>query len=268
MCAMAKKVRADQFLKPLQISARDFRALCETFHILPQDRERTKSWLDEMVVQFGGWMTREKQQPDRASDHDRLKAAYASIMEVAAALKTLGPSGRSAFKASAPIVARMLAAQWISDNFPDDEHAPRKSSLPSPSQGRQLRREPLRGQKYFIEEQTLEARVQFVSRRPENAATAALKTIAEGLDRSLRAIEYQPRYWGGQKPLIHRHYFIVNLADLWVDLGREVSAGPKSQFAAFCESVASAIGWPTDGMNSAVADARTRWLHLRRKMNQ
>jgi hypothetical protein len=175
MFAMAKKVRADQFRKPIQISALDFGALCETFHILPQHQQLTKVWLDEMVAEFGGWMTREKQQPHRASDHHRLKAAHASIMEVAAALKTLGPSGRSAFKASAPIVARMLAAQWISDNFPDDDYAPRKSSLPSPFQGRQPHREPLRGQKYFIEEQTLEARVQFVSHRPEKAATAALK---------------------------------------------------------------------------------------------
>ena len=189
-------------------------------------------------------------------------------MKVAAALKALGPSGHLAFKASAPIVARMLAAQWIIDNFPDDDYAPRKSFPPSSFQGRQSHREPLRGQKYFIEEQTLEARLQFVSHRPEKAATAALKAIAEGLDRTLRAIEHQPRYRGGQKPLIHRHYFIVNLADLWTDLGREVSAGPTSQFAAFCESVASAIGWPTDGMNSAVADARTRWLHLRGKTHQ
>jgi hypothetical protein len=54
--------------------------------------------------------------------------------------------------------ARMLAAQWISDNFPDDDYAPQRSFPPTHSGARERAREPIRGPKYFIEEHTLEAR--------------------------------------------------------------------------------------------------------------
>jgi hypothetical protein len=99
-----KKVRAHEFRIPKQVSALDFEAICEAFGILPEQQQRTKVRLDELVAEFVGWMTREKKEPDRRSDHDRLKKAHANIMEVAATLERLGPSGRLACKVSAPIL--------------------------------------------------------------------------------------------------------------------------------------------------------------------
>jgi hypothetical protein len=116
---------------------------------------------------------------------------------------------------------------------------------------------------FFIEEHSLESRFEFVSRRAMKATTAALMTIELGLEKTLRSLDLQPRSMGGQKPLIYRHSLLINLAEMWDQVGKKVSIG--TEFAAFCESVAGSIGWPTDGINSAIPDAIRDWRNLTQK---
>jgi len=117
-------------------------------------------------------------------------------------------------------------------------------------------RRPLRPAEYFIEENSLAARLRFVHRHPGRTTSAALKEIERGLDEGIRALARQPESRGGPKPLTFRKNLLVNLADIWtVTLGRQVSTGPKSDFVSFCESVVEAIGWDIEGVFSAIPDA-------------
>src|SRR5262249_62231162 len=98
-------------------------------------------------------------------------------------------------------------------------------------------REPLqtsiRAPTYFIEERSREARFQFVRQRPVETVGAALKEIGRGLSEALRAFDLQPRSRGGQEPLLYRHYALVNLIDMWAEIGKEPSSGRNSGCTAF-----------------------------------
>jgi hypothetical protein len=259
-----KVVRVDELTTPKMIANEDFSSLCATFRIPLSYQQDVKARLDQLVTEFAGWMTREKQQPDRRSDHDRLKVALKQIDGAVITIERLGPSGRLALKAIAPLVAPMLAAQWISESFPDDDYAPRRS--PVPSEGpRQPLRAPIRSSGYFIEEVSLEARLQFVSHRAAKTAVAALKEIATGFAKARQALEHLPGARGGRKPLIYRDYLIFNLIEMWSDMTRQISTAPKSDFVAFCEVVAVTIGWPVEGIGAAVPKVVSVWGNQTRK---
>jgi len=63
-------------------------------------------------------------------------------------------------------------------------------------------------------------------------------------------------------PLDHRAYFLAALAELWHRFGGRPTSGLKSKFGAFCEAVFEAIGWPTEGVSSALPDAIKLWRGL------
>jgi hypothetical protein len=254
-------IRVDELTIPKKIASRDFALLCDTFHISSPHRRDAKSRLDELVTEFANWMTAERQHPGRGSDRGRLKKALGHVREAAAALERLGPSGRLAFKAIASFVAPMLAAQWMSFSFPDDDYAPQRSPLPSEG-WRQPLRPPMRSSEYFIEELSSEARFQFVSHRAVQTAAAAFKTIETGFVGVLQALDRQRGSRGGRKPLTYRHFLIMNLAEMWDDIGKQVSTGPNSDFTSFCESVAVSIGWPDEGIGAAVPKAIREWRNL------
>jgi hypothetical protein len=270
-----KVIRADELAIPKIITSQVFDEICGIFHISYTQRVNVKARLDAIVIEFADWMTRERREPGRSSDLELLQEVFEHVSAAAAILNAcvepsvpsrLGPSGRLAFKAIEEIVAPMLAAKWMSDEFLNDDFAPRRT--PFPREGRQPLRPPPRGSEYFIEEVSLQARREFVSRRPVETGVAVLKTLGGGLDRVITVLKKQPGSRGGRKPIIYRHFLIINLAELWADLGKEVSTGLKSDFAAFCEDVATSIGWPDHGVVAAIPDARDAWLHLRPKSSQ
>jgi hypothetical protein len=270
-----KVIRADELAIPKIITNQVFDEICGIFHISYAQRDGVKARLDAIVIEFADWMTRERQEPVRSSDLELLREVFEHVNAATAILDAcvkpparsrLGPSGRLAFKTIEEILAPMLAAKWLSDEFSDDDYAPRRT--PFPSEGRQSTHPPQRGSEYFIEEISLQARREFVSRRPVETGVAALKTIESGLDRVITMLKQQPGSRGGRKPIKYRHFLIINLAELWADLGKEVSTGPKSDFAAFCENVVTSIGWPDHGVVAAIPDARDAWLHLRLKSAQ
>jgi hypothetical protein len=52
---------------------------------------------------------------------------------------------------------------------------------------------------------------------------------------------------------------LAALAEFWHRLGRRHTSGMKSKFGDFCEAVFDAIGWPTEGVNAALAEAKNLW---------
>jgi hypothetical protein len=257
-----KRLRSDEFKIPHIISREDFDILCKTYRIPSAHRQLVQERLDLIVKEFAAWMANVRKQPDRGYDRESLVEAQSHIEKAVAQINKLGPSGRHALKITSRSLAPMLAAQWINEKFPDDDYAPRRSVPPSGLGNRKPMHTNPRAAEYFIEEHSLEARHRFVRNRAVQVASATLRTIGEGLSDSLRDIEHQPGAGGGPKPLTYRHDLIVNLAQLWVELGRTVSTGPKSDFTSFCETVAKAIGWPVSGMNSAIPDALNDWRNL------
>jgi hypothetical protein len=251
-----KVVRADEFKPPKKIAREDFDSLCDTFSIPQSHRQTVKDDFDKIVEIFADLMEKHGRQAHRSSDRECLNEALSQLAKVADRIQRLGPSGRWALKSASRLLAPMLAAKWMHERFWDDDYAPHASTLPDQS-GRFPR--VRRGPEYFIEEFSLDARLQFVRRNTVEVAGAALRTIEQGLRSSLEAIDRQPGSKGGRRPLSYRHDMIISLASIWDFLGRPVSTGPKSDFAAFCESVVVSIGWPGDGMSSAVADAVRDW---------
>jgi hypothetical protein len=91
----------------------------------------------------------------------------------------------------------------------------------------------------------------------------ALKEVERGFTQALEALDCQPGARGGRKKYLYRDYLIINLALKWADhLGKKILTGPRSEFVTFCESVADAIGWPTDGISEAIRPRNLTIVHL------
>jgi hypothetical protein len=265
MSEKPKPLRKADFPAPKKISALDFDELCETFKIPTFHRATTKTALDDLVIEFNAWMKGEKLQPDRASDRDRLKTALADTKKAAELISKLGPSGRRAFRVISASVAPMLAARWLNERFPDDDLAPQRTKLPAQG-SRTAMRTPLRGPEYFIEEESIEARIRFVQHCSVETTIAALNEIMTGLERSIQSLNLQPGSRGGRTPLTYRRYLIINLAEIWYrNLGYEISTSANSPFAGFCEVIAVSIGWSAHGTSSDIPKAIRDWRNLSQK---
>jgi hypothetical protein len=105
----------------------------------------------------------------------------------------------------------------------------------------------------------LDRRYEFIRHRAPETLSAILGQIESALGIALRNQNLQPGAQGGRKRLTPRHYLIMNLAEFWTNLGKTISMSKKSDFVAFCEAVAVAIGWPYDGMVDAAIDAVADW---------
>ena len=255
-------LRSADFPAPKEIGNSDFEEICEAYRIQRSLRSEMKGQLDQLVRDFRESMTDARKQPDRKFDRDRLKTALSNLEEAAAQIDRLGPSGRRAIRTISDSVAPMLAAQWLNEKFPDDDYAPQRSRLPSTTELRPALRTPLRGREYFIEEESLGARLEFVKQRPVRTTGAVLRAITKGLATAQRSLDLQPGAKGGRKPLTYRHDLVINLAEIWKMCGGKISTSANSPFAGFCEAVAVSIGWPTEGMDAAIPDAVKHWRHL------
>jgi hypothetical protein len=253
--AKKKVLTVDAFPIPKIMSENDFQELCETHRIRTHEKERVRHSLDEIVTAFAEHMHRQKLQPARTSDRERIQNAQKLIKNVAEFLEGSGPHGLLVLPAIAPLVAPFLSAKWLSVTFPDDDFAPQPGT--PPKMGRTALRFPEHGERFFIEEQTEQARHEFVRARPRKTMLALLKNSDIALGRALAQF---PR--GGRRSLLDRHFLIVNLAVLWSSLKKDVSTGPNSHFADFVTSVTRGIGWPERGLIAALPDAVNHWRHL------
>ena len=174
-------------------------------------------------------------------------------------LEQLGSFGRQALKSTAGYLGPMLSAEWISEQFPDDDWKPIKSRICTSALrlGRPPTHEPARGGvEYFIEELSRPMRRQFVQVRPQKTMKAILSEINRGIGVSAVSLNVG---LGGREPLTGRHDFIINLIDVWNFLEMPISGGPKAALVDFCERVFESVGWPLNGLDDAVQEAIKHW---------
>jgi hypothetical protein len=255
-----KRLRSEDFGIPAIIKDDDFEEICGTFKIPSPDRASLKARLDDLVNHLAADLRRKG--PDRASDSAQIKEAREHLERAQRALSRLGQSGSIALKRPISIVlGPMLAAQWLAERYGNDPSAPRRT-VAKTHPGRDPIRSPMRGTTYFIEEHTLRDRINLIREKPGHVAVATLKEIQSSLEMASRHLKQQPGSRGGPKPLVARRNLLINLVEIWERLGRKHSTYVDSDFVGFCEAVVSAIGWPTDGVGSAIPDAVNYWLNF------
>ena len=220
------------------------------FKYQSKSRGNLKVLLDELVKFFADWMMKDKQGQSKRSNARRLKTALKKIKEAAEQIDGLDPSGRLALEAIAPFVSEILAARWVRETFANAPFSPARSRLTSRTE--HLRAEPNLGQLY-----------EFVRHRPLETMSALIRQTLKALDAARIAARSSKGRQRGTKAPDYRHFLIINLAEIACSHGLKVSTGLKSDFVTFCEVVAQSIGWPTDGMSSAIPDAVTDWFNRR-----
>jgi hypothetical protein len=248
-----KRPRVADFPPPKVISDQDLDEIFSNFDILDKgQRPATKDRLNKLVKEVTKWVN--KPQPRLAADLKRMEEMRNAISSILKELDQLGFFGIQALKCVAGYLGPMLSAQWINGRFPDDDWAPTKTSAERHSH----LHEPARSERYFVEEFTGEMRHQFVQKRTREV----VKEILLELDTSIASALSRNVDEGGPGRLTDRHYFLINLTDLWASLGRTVSGGPRSELIRFCEYIFEIVGWPNDSLDDAVQKAIKQWREI------
>jgi len=230
-----------------------------------------KAFLDELVAVFAGEIRRERSEPALRADRQTLHKAQRAVEQALALIGgPLGPAARRSLRAAGLRLGPMVSAEWLRERFPDDEYVPLQHALPINRQGDRFRypalaRLPRNDTRLDVEQFSYEARVNFVQARPAETMRALLKSIQAALQAAQDGFLLLPGARGGQRPLLQRRYVLANLAELWHRIGRSPSSGPASDFLAFCEGFCTLIGWPDEGLETAVADALVAWRDLHQK---
>ena len=141
----------------------------------------------------------------------------------------------------------MVTGQWLRMEFPSHD-VPQPHDLPEPRGVRSR-------YQYDIEDLSMNERVGFVSDHGLETTNAVLGAIEKSLKTALDRFAFLPGAKGGRRRLEFRHYFLVNVVEIWRSVGKPVKVAPGSLCVAFCESIVEAIGWPTEGIAAAVRDA-------------
>jgi hypothetical protein len=256
-----KIVRAADLKPPRKISDEDFDAICRTSAVAMKHHAMLRDFLDEVAAVFGEAIAAEIKAPNREADRLALNRVIEDIRTAKQRLKrTAGPAGRVGLRVAGRRIAPIVAASWMRNRFPGDRAAPESYYWPPDDRAiRRSSRSPL--WPTDVDELSLGARIGFMERRAGDAIPALLGDIADALEAGRRAIVQLPV---GRKPLEHRKYLLAALAELWHRLGRRPTSGRNSKFGAFSEAVIEAIGWPTEGVNSALPEAKALWLKLYR----
>jgi hypothetical protein len=265
-------VRAEELRPPRSVSNSDFAEICGTFKVPLARQAFLRSQLDLLVREFAEWMKAEQPKSTRREDRDHLKAVLRHIEKSKWWLERQhGQSGRAALAATATSIAPLVSGRWLNDHFPGHDLAPTERAVPASLIAGSSPRSPVRtlvrapigspspSKRYYDEDRSLDRRYEFIRHRAPETLSAILGQIESALRTALQSQNLQPGAKGGRKSLTPRHYLIMNLAQFWTELGKTISMSKKSDFVAFCEAVAVAIGWPYDGMVDAAIDAVADW---------
>jgi hypothetical protein len=249
------------------VSDEVFDFICVTADIPSAKRTWLRENLDGLVAVFADEIRANRLQPTQQADTDHIKKAWKSVTRARAEIaRATGPAARLAFRASGRRIGSLVAASWLRRRFPDDRltpnpyYWPRDDNDHGPSPFGM--RTPVEADDISLAE-----RIFFAERRTMPVMVAILDDIGAALKSAQTRIVAPPpekQGSGGRKPLITRRYGLVNLAEFWCELGRRPTTGRTSKYGAFCEMVFDGIGWPTTGVNAALADAITTWRKLHR----
>jgi hypothetical protein len=242
-------VRAADLEPPRQISRDDFDNICGTFKIRRQQQDEVRNLLSELVEGFGAAIVQDRSFPALKNAIDHLRRAQIRLKE------KKGPAGLRALKLAGRIVAEAISDAWLRKRFPND------FVEVSPADYDPLPLWPLATDFLSeMENRSLGNRIDFMSRHGGAAINKLLSDEIAALEKGLRFIIGLP---DGRRPLRHRAYMLAALAEIWRRIGRQPKSG-NSQFGSFCEALFEAIGWPTEGVKSALPDAIRLWRSLYR----
>jgi hypothetical protein len=235
--------------------------ICDGFGISNGVAAQLREYLGLIISGMRDWMSQAPKPGGHAKDRERIDKISGRIAAALSELQGLGMEGRDALRSIAHPIGRMLSADWIRQRFPDDDAAPpppSNSSMRSAMHGPEHR--PERGPP--PEPEDTYPKFLFVEYRAQQTVTAVLRELHSCLAAPRKTLAAD---LGGRRPLKHRHYMILNLADLWHSIERKVSGSPNSEFAIFCQAIFEAIGWPTGGLNATIPVALREWRYRQQK---
>jgi hypothetical protein len=240
-------VRALDIRSPRPISSENFELIYRTFRIPAEQQEKVRDFLANAVAQFGELTAREHTVPTRKSDRLAITRIIQHMRRAQYLLKhEMGPAGLRALRLSGRQIAPAISDAWLQSWFPNDFEPPMPAA-----------RNPLRPSYRDSDRLTeaenllLDYRVEFLGRWGSIAIPKLLADQINGLENGRRLIVSLP---DGRTPLKIRAYMLAALAELWRKIGRRPTSG-NSQFGSFCEAIFDAIGWPTEGVKSALPAA-------------
>jgi len=256
-----KVVRAADLKPPCLISDDDFAALCATHKIKTSEHSAIRGFLIEVTAEFGNAMRETRTLPARKADRLAVVRAIADLRRAQHQLqRRTGPAGAAGLRAAGRDIASAIPVSWMRRHFADDPAVPAAVHWPTDDRsGRTPARVPAR--RMDADDLSLDERVGFMGRHGAEAIAALIGDIMGALENGRRAIVHLPP---GRKPLEYRAYMLAALAELWYRLGRQPKSGINSQYGSFAEAVCDAIGWPSEGVNSALPDAIRLWRRLYR----
>jgi hypothetical protein len=249
-----RAVRALDLKPPRPISSENFDLICRTSQIPTEQQEQVRDFLADVVAGFGELIARERMLPSRKSDRRAITRAINHLRRAEYLLKQkMGPAGLRALRLSGRKIAPAISDVWLHSRFPNDFEPPSEGYRPTGYNP--LRPSPRDSDRLLeAENRLLDYRVDFVERWGSIAIPELLADQISVLEDGRRLIVHLP---DGRTPLRKRAYMLAALAALWRRLGRRPTSGANSEFGAFCEGVLEALGWPTEGVNSALPQAIT-----------
>ncbi len=240
------------FPAPSKIPRVAMRELLEAHGFAASEMNLMAAHLEALVAEYSSHMTQKRGQRPAGDDKKNIKQSVKKISEAIWYLKGCGPIGRQMTRSSASSLGEMLTVSWLREAFPDADDLPSKQ-FPEAGAARAIRSTPLRLRQkpVYVEERTREARYYFAKEHNLFLVGAVLREIQKSLDEALR-LSKSP---GGRIPCTFRHWFIINLAAKWKEMGRDPRSSGPFAFPDFCEHVFEAIDWPLAGIRRAIDKA-------------
>jgi hypothetical protein len=260
-------VRADDLKPPRAVRGEDLELIYRTFHIPKKQHDEVRNFLADAVAGFWRAIEGQRQLPSRKDDRLAITRAIDHLRRAQHLVKQIkGPAGRGALRVSGRQIAPAVSDAWLRRHFPKDFEAPSEvyrvaGYSPWHPSVRDPRVHPSPRDSDCLSEaenRSLDNRIDFMGRWGGTAIAKLLADEITALEGGRRSIVLLP---DGRKPLTHL-YMLAALSELWCRLGRRPTSGANSHFGAFCEAVFGAIGWPTEGVNSALPDAIKLWRAL------
>ncbi|MCP1746471.1 hypothetical protein ABIF65_008562 [Bradyrhizobium japonicum] len=242
---VAKTVRDVDLSPPRAIRDHDFLALSGSYGLTSTKQAQVEVFLKMLIDEFRIEVAKIRKQRTRADDRKNLKRAIECLSNAKFHLDACGRIGRTITRDSISDLGQMLTAGWISRASP--KFGLPKQSYNIASRGRELPR----AERVYIEEHTLQHRRLFARSENISLVSAVLREIQSSLDEALRRGTNR----GGRREAVFRYYFMLNLAEVWKQIGRDPRTAGAFQFPQFCEDVLVYIGWPTSGLRAIIRKA-------------
>ena len=245
---MAKRTRDADYPPPHRVSDEHFQDLCRGCDIERPRWATLRTLLDEIVEELSDYIRRGTSsiRDDRETIEEALHRLD-DLQETVA--KRVGPAGRRAMRSIGPKLGPAVAASWLREAFPEDPSTPGQHVPPVRDRfGRLPQREPMRAERFDIEEESLEGRIDFVARRPLQTTSTILAHLKAGLSAALEAL---PKTQGGGEAIERRGYALWLLAQVWHRCTGLRHTDDPGRFDNFVARTFIAVGWPTTGLDRA-----------------